>query len=526
MFVNWYRKLFSARNQRNDPIRLLKLRCTRFRQLVRNYGKILDAIADAADKQGGGYILDRQYTVSLSEVVVDLTEAIVFDLNIIAEQRYESFYQLLDRFQAEIREIVTAEDTTSGPLRTKEEKTADDRTAASTLGLNKLAKAVADSTILYEHAGQTACGGIAAGPVFNLELERNPDALPHGAVMVASDVVPNDELIRLMRQTSAILTDFGEPAGDVATLAREFGIPTIVGLGDASQRLETGIEITVDADENTVYLGRIQELLEYYETERQGHEEEPEYRTLRRLRRFMFPLTLDDTVGAESRSDDCKTLHDLAHLAHELAGEAQYGLIMNVRGFKNISTDLRTNLGLPFFVVDVGDGLLQADPEAASADLEDVRSLPLRVFALGLDQMFHQGPRTLGHRTMTATVTAIITEEHADILVKHPGGFDLVDSMIGESKESNYIYCRFASTNDNTAARGAFARDVFSRLDFAAARTARTTAAWLSGIPRTEMEERLTIVGRLGAFLLEMDADGWEKTSRDELVDTFMTQYV
>jgi pyruvate,water dikinase len=527
--MTWYRKIFRPSRRKMDANRLLNLRCTRFRQLVRNYGKILDAVGDAAEKQGGDYILDRQYIVSLSEVVMDLTEAIVFDLNILAGQRYDSLYHLLDRFRSEIRDIITREEEAGEPPKTGADGAAKVRAPTSTEDLNKLAKAIAKSHVLYQHVGRVACRGVAAGQVFNLKTAENPDAFPQGAVMVASDIVPNDELIRLMRQASAILTDLGEPATETATLAREFRIPTIVGLKDASGRLETGTEITVDADENTVYLDRVQELLDYYETERLGQDEETEYQILRRLRRFMFPLTLDDGAGTGAELGDCRTLHDLVHLAHELAGEAQFELITNVRDFKKTSAELTTSSKVPFYAIDVGGGLAQADPAAGDPELFEVRSLPLRMFVRGMEQVFDRGSQTPGPGVLPSSVMAAVTEEHANMMVLQPGGFDIVDAMVGENRDSNHIYCRFASTvggGEDEAVRGAVACEVLSRLDFAAARTTRATAAWLSGVPRTETEERLTIIGRLGACLLETDAAGWERTSRDAYVDTFIAQHV
>lgn len=508
---------------------MLNLRCTRFRQLVRNYGRILDSLADAAEKQGGDYILDRQYIVSLSEVATDLTEAVVFDLNVLAGQRYESFYDLLDRYRLEIRNIIASEDETGGSERTDAEEPETNRAPTSAAGLNKLAKAVAESQVLYQHEGQVACRGMAAGPVFNLETEKNPDALPDGAVMVASNIVPDDELIRLMRQASAILTDFGEPAGDTATLFREFKIPTIVGLKNASRRFETGTEVTVDADENIIYLGRIPELLEYYETERPGHEEETEYRILRRLRRFMFPLTLDEIAGPGADLGDCRTLHDLVHLAHELAGEAHFELITGLRDLNKACREIAAGLEVPFYVFDVGGALTEPDPDVGGPDLGEIRSLPLRVLVLGMDQVFRQGSRTVGLQESAAAAIATATEEHANVVVRRSHGFDIVDSMIGDSKESNHIYCRFAnsaSEYDDETIRGAVSREVLSRLNFAAARTTRATSAWLSGVPRTDMEECLTIVGRLGAYLLKTDATGWETTSKDKYIDGFMAQNV
>jgi pyruvate,water dikinase len=402
------------------------------------------------------------------------------------------------------------------------------RAPTSTTGLGRLAKAVADSEVLYDRVGQVASRGVAVGPVFNLETGRNPDAFPEGAVLVATDIVPDDDLIRLMRQASAILTDFGESAGDTATLARESKIPTIVGLKDASKRLQTGTEITVDADENAVYLGRIPALLEYYDAERPGHEE-TEYRILRRLRRFMFPLTLEQDAGSGAELGDCGTLHDLVHLAHELAGTTH---VEHIAGFGDLgkeSTEIATSSGIPLCVVDVGGALIAPAPDLGGPDSGEIRSLPLRKFVLGMDQMIRKSPRAIEiQRTEVATI-ATATEEHANIVVRQINGFDIVDSMIGDSKESNHIYCRFAAQASDAGGettRGAVTREVLSKLNFAAARTARATAAWLSGVPRTEMEECLTIVGRLCAYLLEMDASGWDAKSKDRYVEDFMVQHV
>jgi pyruvate,water dikinase len=528
--MNWYHKIFRRSRNEKDDLRTLTLRCTRFRQLVRNYGKILDAVADAAEKQGGDYILDRQYIVSLSEVVIDLTEAIVFDLNVLADERYDDFYDLLDRYRLRIQDIITMEDgERAGGSTDAAVEPATDRAATSTADLSKLAKAIAESQVLFQHVGQIACRGIAAGPVFNMETETDPDAFPQGAVMVASDIAPDEQLIRRMRLASAILTDFGEPARDTATLAREFNIPSIVGLKDASRRLETGTEVTVDADENIVYLGRVGELLEYDETERLGHEEEAEYRILRRLRRFMFPLTLDAEAGPGAGLDDCRTLHDLVHLAHELAAEAQFELVVSLGNLERVVREFTAGLDVPLYVIDVGGGLNETNPDLGGPDFGEICSLPLRVFAVGMDETFRKFSRTFGPSKSAPAVTAMTTEEHANIVVQRPGGFDIVDSMIGESKDSNHIYCRFAASasgNENETARGAVSCEVLSRLNFAAARTTRATAAWLSGIPRTEMEECLTIVGRLGAYLLEADASGWDNISSESSADSFMAQHV
>jgi pyruvate,water dikinase len=526
--MSWYHRIFRRPRPQEDAVRLLHLRCTRFRQLVRNYGRILDAAADAAEKQAGNYILDRQYLVSLSEVGLDRAEAVIFDLNVLAGQHHDAFYPVLDRFRSQIRRIIPAAEE---PGRIPNAAGAEDHESRiSPAVLNTLADAIAASQVLYRHGGQVACRGVAAGPIFNLQTEPQHNRFPRGAVMVARDIQPDDELIRLMRQASAILTDLGEAVGETATLARDFRIPTIVGLGDASVHLTTGNEITVDADENIVYQGRIQELLDYYQSERLGVEEEREYRILREIRRLLFSLTLNEDSGPASDLGDCRTLHDLVHLAHDLAGEAYFDLTRSLQDVRKRSHALETGFDIPFYVIDAGFGLAPSETVEEGLRPAQIQSLPLRLLLQGMDQRYRNGTAGDQEPVLSAgEALATVTEEYANLVIRQHGGFDIVDSMIGDSRESNHIYCRFAAAdggNANPAVRGLVAREIMSRLDFAAARTSRAAAGWLGGIPRSDMEERLTIVGRLVAQLLLTDAAGWDAVSQDTYVDSFIAQHV
>jgi hypothetical protein len=243
----------------------------------------------------------------------------------------------------------------------------------------------------------------------------------------------------------------------------------------------------------------------------------------------MFPLTLEQDVGSGAELGDCRSLHDLVHLAHELAGLTYVEQIANLGDLRRQSKEITTGSGVPLCVVDVGGALSGPESDPGGLDSREILSLPLRMFVLGLDEMIRTRPQTTEINRTQVTTIVTATEEHANIVVRRIDGFDVVDSMIGESKESNHIYCCFAAKAGDTggeAIRGAVTREVLSRLNFAAARTARATAAWLSGIPRTEMEECVTIVGRLCAYLLETDAAGWETKSKDAYVDDFMAQYV
>ncbi|MEG4533918.1 phosphoenolpyruvate synthase [Microcoleus sp. D2_18a_D3] len=77
-----------------------------------------------------------------------------------------------------------------------------------------------------------------------------------GEVLVTNKTDPDWEPI--MKKASAIVTNSGGRTCHAAIIAREMGIPAIVGTGDATQLLKNGQEITVscsEGDEGKVYSG-------------------------------------------------------------------------------------------------------------------------------------------------------------------------------------------------------------------------------------------------------------------------------
>ena len=56
----------------------------------------------------------------------------------------------------------------------------------------------------------------------------------------------------LFAMASAIVTDVGGPLSHSSIVAREYGIPAVLGTGVATQRLATGQQVTVDGDAGTV----------------------------------------------------------------------------------------------------------------------------------------------------------------------------------------------------------------------------------------------------------------------------------
>lgn len=105
---------------------------------------------------------------------------------------------------------------------------------------------------------------IGAGPVRILESLDQMSSFASGDVLVADMTDPDWEPI--MKRASAIITNRGGRTCHAAIIARELGIPAVVGTGDATRTLAAGTDVTVscaEGDEGFVYAG----LLDFEEEE-------------------------------------------------------------------------------------------------------------------------------------------------------------------------------------------------------------------------------------------------------------------
>ena len=82
------------------------------------------------------------------------------------------------------------------------------------------------------------------------------DEVQSGDVLVTDMTDPDWEPV--MKRASAIVTNRGGRTCHAAIIARELGIPAVVGCGDATESLETGIDVTVscsEGDTGRIYAG-------------------------------------------------------------------------------------------------------------------------------------------------------------------------------------------------------------------------------------------------------------------------------
>ncbi len=110
---------------------------------------------------------------------------------------------------------------------------------------------------------------IAAGKVRLVRNERDLRAFRPGEVLVASATSPDWEPV--MKTAAAIVTDHGGRTCHAAIIARELGVPAVVGTEDVTRQAKTGMSVTVscaDGDIGHVYDGALPFSVERIATDR------------------------------------------------------------------------------------------------------------------------------------------------------------------------------------------------------------------------------------------------------------------
>jgi pyruvate,water dikinase len=362
--------------------------------------------------------------------------------------------------------------------------------------------------------------------VFIIKDAADVDGISDGAVLVARHDSSN--FVRVMPRISAIITDRGMLTSHMASLSREFRIPTVVNMDDATKILVHGQEVTVLADENgvVVYQGRVRQVLERAAAESPMMEDLYEFRTKRYILRSIMPLNLVDPLRDDFTPQACGTVHDLLRFIHEksvaeLIGSAEYGL----KPGSTVKLDLPVPAGIQ--LIDIGGGLTNPDGRD-HAGPGQVTSIPLKALISGMTYpgIWQSGAVSL---TMSDFMTsmlrvpdiaadsashvgsniAVISRDYTNMSLKFGYHFTIVDCYCSGNARNNHLYFRFAGGATDISKRsrrlqviaavlGAYGFNLKTKGDLIVAR--------LANIHQDEMERVLDQLGRLISYTRQLDA--------------------
>ncbi|MDA8140442.1 MAG: PEP-utilizing enzyme [Desulfobacteraceae bacterium] len=374
--------------------------------------------------------------------------------------------------------------------------------------------------------GLVVCPGVGHGPAFHVESADDLMRIAQGAVLVAKHSSPR--FVIAMAKVSAIVAEVGSITGHMASLAREFKVPTVLELKDAKTVIPNGVMITVDAFAGVVYEGRVEPLLALKPLETSVYRETTAYRTLRQVADLIIPLNLVDPKSSYFKPESCRTIHDIMRIVHEFCYKEMFQLSDLVSYREGAAVKLNMPLPIDLYLIDLGGGLELKEGARRKVKFNEVHSIPLKAVLKG---MLHKDlccpePRPIElagffsvmREQMLAPPTraerfgdrsyAIVSDKYLNFSSRVGYHYSILDSYCGESVSKNYITFSFKGGAADEVRRNrrvrAIAR-ILERLDFAVEVKSDQVDARLLKYENATIEDKLEQIGRLLLYTRQMD---------------------
>ncbi|WP_165174477.1 PEP/pyruvate-binding domain-containing protein [Desulfovibrio sp. ZJ369] len=371
-----------------------------------------------------------------------------------------------------------------------------------------------------------AAKGVGCGPVVLAHPDEDLTHFPEGAVMLLAHSSPN--AMPAMPRAAAVIAETGSLTGHMASICREFGVPTLMNLPGALSLLTPGQVVTVDALSGRVFKGEVPELLALSLSRKLPRADTPALVLLRRIAPHILPLHLVDPQSELFTPGNCTSLHDVMRYAHELSYTEMFLLSDSVsENSAGVASRLQCAVPLDLYVIDLGGGLKK--PEAALVGPEDVTSVPFRQL---LDGMLHpavraNGPRPVNMRGFLSVMGqsmiggnqqngarfgersyAIVSDRYLNFSSRVGYHYAILDTWCGDTLSKNYIRFEFAGGAAGSVQRARRVRCIgliLTELGFTVVVNGDRIRARYQKYPKLELLSRLDQLGRLLIMTRQMD---------------------
>ena len=372
--------------------------------------------------------------------------------------------------------------------------------------------------------GITIFPGRAEGPLVFWAPGDKLSQIPEGAIVLVAH--PRPELGTVLPKIAALLVMEGSPVGHLATLVREFSVPSIFRMGENAHILLNKNILSVNATERTVYDGvrwpgiRERVLARIARKNRQQKKSGPLYD-------LILALNLLDPDAPSFKAGACRSVHDTLRFMHEMAVRTMFGFgDRQDRGWNKKSKKLVTDLPIKFQLIDL-DGTIPEQLKKVTP--ESVASVPFKALWQGImdkrlawperweKQMRgmpsdfkesvlggNRGPRRTSEKNY-----AILARDYMNLNARFDYHYAMVDAMVGPGTEHNHVHFRFrggGASDENRARRARFLERVLRQEGFGVDRSKDLVTAWFRRYPRKDSENALERLGLLMVCARQLDA--------------------
>lgn len=238
--------------------------------------------------------------------------------------------------------------------------------------------------------GTTAAPGTAVGQAYVLDPNEHLGRIPQGVILIAHQTSPS--YVSALSKLAGIITDLGSMTGHMASVAREFRVPTLVGTLEATRKISHLEEITLNATEKKVFKGSIPGLAQAC-SKVNLMQDSPVQKLVKDTLQLIVPLNLVDPKKENFCPKGCKSLHDVVRFTHEMAMQEMFRMDQDVDEDEQQSVMLRSKLPVNIYLLDLGGGLLLGQKDQKQVAEQEVTSIPLQALIRG---MSHQDVQWVG----------------------------------------------------------------------------------------------------------------------------------
>ncbi len=390
--------------------------------------------------------------------------------------------------------------------------------------------------------GVIACKGIGCGKAFILRDEEDLKDFPEGAVLVAEHTSP--KFVTVMNKAAAIITDVGSATGHMASLSREYQVPTILDTEVSTSILQNGQEITVDAINCNVYEGRVEALIEYAVQKKEPFKETHLFKTLEKVLKWVVPLNVTDPDSEYFKPENCRTYHDITRFSHEMAMREMFSVseAEEEEGIRTIG--LSAGIPVDICMLDIEGGVKE---NVKKASVEDILSIPFLSLLKGMKTMRWPGPPPvdakgfLGMLAHSSSVPeeqlketakksfAVISGNYVNFSIRLGYHFSMIEAYAGENINDNYIKFFFkggGAALDRRLRRVRLIREILKAMGFKVNVNEDVVNAILTKYKQSTIEDKLVIMGKLTAYTKQLDMAMFNDAVTDMYVEQFIKEHI
>ncbi len=366
--------------------------------------------------------------------------------------------------------------------------------------------------------GTTVCPGAGSGPIYHIVSHRDLPGVPDGAVLVAPSPFPG--MITVIGKINALVTRVGGLASHMATIAREYRVPTLVGMENAPN-LPQGQIVTVDANGRTIYEGDITELIKAREPEFESPEASSIYRALDKVLDLVSPLRLLHPTDDDFLPENCVTYHDITRYAHQMAMEEMFTSAREMEEKSPLGCRLKSEFPVNMNVIFIDRECPQPNGKDYVTE-DDLQSLPMEALWTGIkEEGWPAQPRlvkpvrvmgtamTARHRSdYSQSSFAILSRQYMILSLRMGYHFTTVEAMCTDETDKNYIQMQYkegGASLDRRIRRIKLLTDILSRLGFVQQHKGDYLNTIFTYQEKSVICEKLRLLGRLLMMTKQLD---------------------